>query len=274
MIKLICIDMDGTLYSKQKEIFETTKEALKLAVEHGIQIAIVTGRPINYIMAYEKELQIPISMAGSNGGYILANNTEMRYAIPKVNVLRILQLIQKHQLHVFLKSLHHVFTNMEQSKFFPYDELTSGLPERYQMKTLYSSSLMEHIEHSTEDIYKMIVLGDDPKAVAACRKQIHQNMEVSTFSQEAHHFELSAKDATKGNAIQHIADAFHFTLDEVACIGDSDNDIPMFQASGYRIGMGNASEEIKRISDYITDTCDQDGVGKAIQYLYKKQWKP
>lgn len=270
MIKLICIDMDGTLYSKQKEIFQGTKDALTLAVQQGVQIAIVTGRPINYVMAYRKELPIDIHMAGSNGGFILIRDEKFCLPIQHDDVQAIIDILSANHLHMFLKSQTHIHTNMEQAPFFHYEELTKHLPMDYQMHTIYQ----KHLDAIEEPIYKIIVLGENADTIMCCRKQIHERMDVETFASENHHFELSAANANKGNAIRRIADTLHIQYNEIACIGDSDNDIPMFEACGFRIAMGNANMQIQEMCDYVTSTCEEDGVGKAIRYLYKKQWKP
>lgn len=271
MIKLICIDMDGTLYNKKKEIYESTKQALAIAQLKGIQIAIITGRPINYVMAYAKELDIDVIMSGSNGATIKVHETLLKHPIACIDLLKILHLCETYKLHVFMKGLHKIYTNMKNSNFFQYDELTKDLPTDFQMHTTYVPSLLPIAQTSTMPFYKLIVLGDDQESVIACRNKIHDIVQISTFSQESHHFELTSFDATKGKAVLQIANILHLNSSEIACIGDGDNDIPMFEACGYRIAMGNASDKLKQMSDFVSETCEYDGVGVAVHHILKKQ---
>lgn len=271
MIKLICIDMDGTLYNKKKEIYESTKQALALAYSQGIQIAIVSGRPINYIMAYAKEIGIDIIMTGSNGATIKVQDHFIKHALDQKDLLQILRICEKNKMHIFMKGLNCIYTNMKESNFFQYDELTKELPVEFQMHKSYVPSLVDVIQNSPIPVYKLIVLADCQESVIACRKQIHDAVQVSTFSQDPHHFELSSYEATKGKAITQLADILHLNTEEIACIGDGDNDIPMFEVCGYRIAMGNASETLKQMSNFVSETCENDGVGVAIHHILENQ---
>lgn len=266
-IKLVCIDMDGTIYNKKRVILESTKKALKEAQLNGIKIAIVTGRPLNYIMSYKEQLGDDIIMAGSNGACITVHDTLITHPIKKDELLKIISIIEKYKLSMFVKSLECIFSNTTFCPFGDYEERTKHLPPEYQMKNKIVNDMYTAIKEYPQDIYKMIVLGEDIDIVRKCRKELHEIVEISTFSGEAHHFELTSKDADKGKAVIELARNLKIDTIEVACIGDSNNDIPMFQIAGYRIGMGNANEDICKMSDFITATNENDGVGEALYHI-------
>lgn len=270
MIKLVCIDMDGTLYTKQREILPQTLADIKEAQAKGIQIAIVTGRPINYIMSFQQMLGKDIALAGSNGAYIKVMDKTYTKPITKSALLSIIETIEKYHLHAYVKGLKTIFTNNTFNPFSDYDERTKNLPFEYQMTTEYHSNLYETLLENEDSIYKIIVLGENIDVVTKCRTELHDIAPVSTFSSDAHHFELTSKQADKGTAVKQLADALDIALNEIACIGDSSNDLPMFQICGYRIAMGNAKDEIKAMSDYVSDDHNHNGVGTALLHILTK----
>ena len=82
-----------------------------------------------------------------------------------------------------------------------------------------------------------------------------------------HDFELVASGVDKGKTLALLAMMYGVPLGACAAVGDSDNDLAMLRAVGTPIAMGNASDAIKAQADYVTDTNDEDGVGRAIEKL-------
>ena len=76
--------------------------------------------------------------------------------------------------------------------------------------------------------------------------------------------EFSNLEATKGNAVKFLAKKWEIKKDEIMACGDHDNDIEMLLAAGTKVAMGNATENLKQIADYVTETVDNDGVVKAV----------
>ena len=79
------------------------------------------------------------------------------------------------------------------------------------------------------------------------------------------------RNSDKGEALKIICELNNIDVKESIAIGDGENDIPMFKVSGLSIAMGNAMENVKKVSDFITDSNEQDGVAKAIdKYVGRK----
>ena len=82
--------------------------------------------------------------------------------------------------------------------------------------------------------------------------------------------EVMRNGSTKGDAVRYLANYFGIDKEEVMCIGDSENDLSMIKYAGTGVAMGNASEDIKSVADYVTDTNVNDGVAKAINKFVLK----
>ena len=84
--------------------------------------------------------------------------------------------------------------------------------------------------------------------------------------------EIANKKATKGNAIKFLANKFGYTEREVLAIGDQNNDIEMVKTAGIGVAMGNGTQEIKKIADYVTDSIQNDGFVQAInKFIWDKE---
>ena len=79
--------------------------------------------------------------------------------------------------------------------------------------------------------------------------------------------EFVAQGITKSLALKLIGERNKILCDEMLAFGDEDNDIPMIKLVGYGVAMGNATSEVKKFSDYITGSNDDDGVAQAIEKL-------
>ncbi len=77
--------------------------------------------------------------------------------------------------------------------------------------------------------------------------------------------EINPKGVSKASALERVCEELGITMQQVLAAGDSLNDIKMIQAAGVGVAMGNAQDAIKQAADYVTETNEQDGVGKAIE---------
>ena len=77
--------------------------------------------------------------------------------------------------------------------------------------------------------------------------------------------EIFAKEASKGNALKHLAEKLHISKHEIAYIGGGENDLSAFREAGYRFAMGNAVPELKEKAEVVLPGNDENGVACAIQ---------
>ena len=77
--------------------------------------------------------------------------------------------------------------------------------------------------------------------------------------------EFSNKEASKFCAVKYLQKYWDLKDDEILTIGDQNNDIALLEAGGIKVAMGNASDELKSVADYVTDTVQNDGFVKAAE---------
>ena len=104
------------------------------------------------------------------------------------------------------------------------------------------------------------------KARERTRRIVSEFPELSS-ARTSYYAEIYSSNATKGTALSAVADYLSVSKDEIACIGDGENDITMFQASGLRFAMGNAVPALRSMADVVVSSNNHDGVAEAVRSL-------
>jgi hydroxymethylpyrimidine pyrophosphatase-like HAD family hydrolase len=119
----------------------------------------------------------------------------------------------------------------------------------------------------TEDIAKIVGVGDDHDTVATASSAAHQQFgdHVSAARSQPYYLDITHPHANKGTVVQYLASRYHIPAEQIATIGDMPNDVLMFAHSGLSIVMGNASMEVQRAARRVTTSNDDDGFANAVQ---------
>ncbi len=87
---------------------------------------------------------------------------------------------------------------------------------------------------------------------------------------DASYLEFMAEGVNKGAGLRAAAEALGLKSSEVMAVGDGHNDLPMLRWAGYSVAMGNASAEVKSAADFVTESCDNDGLALILKKLTHK----
>lgn len=267
MIKLIAIDMDGTLLNEKKHIDEAEKEAIHEAIEAGIKIVLCTGRPLYGILPFYEELGL--SELDSEG-YVILNNG---CSIHKTKDWKLIDQVNFtsddiEYLYKFSESYDINFTLVNDTYYFnigrkPTDELIKDAGFVFSDITDIS---LEEAKSGKHKIMKIMFLGD-PEIMADFQEK-NEDIIKSKYSgvlSQSYVYEVFPKDNNKGTGLKKLAEKLGIKQEEVMAIGDGNNDIEMFEYANYSVAMKNATELAKKAAKYETDSNENDGVAKAIR---------
>ncbi|MDU1855219.1 MAG: HAD-IIB family hydrolase, partial [Clostridium baratii] len=150
--------------------------------------------------------------------------------------------------------------------------LNKTLKDEEKVKLIVSDNIKEEIEKFDGEILKGVCADKNNKVnLIKAREELESlNTNMEIVSSWNDNFEVMRNGSTKGDAVRYLANYFGIDKEEVMCIGDSENDLSMIKYAGTGIAMGNASEDIKSVADYVTDTNVNDGVAKAINKFVLK----
>ena len=263
-IKLIAIDIDGTLINSNKEITTFTKEVIHHVRKQGVRVVLCTGRPFLGAQRYVNELGLDLQeeyLITYNGGLI--QNTLTKEVIHHIGLSgndykRIAKLAMEIGTHFHALDFGAIYTsNRDMSRYTGHDSYFTTMPILYRT--------MEEI-HNNDEFTKMMLI-DEPEilddALAKIPAQYFE--EYTIFKSEPYYCEILNKEASKGQAVHRLAASLQLSQHEIMAIGDHPNDLDMVQNAGIGVAMGNAVDEVKNIADYITSTNNEDGVAKAIE---------
>ena len=267
MIKLVAIDMDGTLLNSKKELLEGTKQYFKdfHKKETDTLLVLCTGRPESGIRPYLKDLgylEENHYIISQNGANIYESRTGKRVMdafLDSAAIQKWIELGKKHGISVMGAGVDYYYCfDQGPTEWMEFDvKLVSGKLKRIPTK-----------ESLNTDFYKILLMGDE-----------EQLNEFETFIPEEwrdefyvvrsqkYLVEVLTKGVNKAFGLEKLAQKLNIQPSEIAAVGDAANDIEMLEYAGLAIAMGNASEEVKSISDIVTDTNENNGVIKAIDQL-------
>ena len=263
MKKAIFLDIDGTLIDcmdEMKEISENVKKAIKKVQEKGDYVFIATGRPYALI---DKTI-LDFGFDGfilANGAHIILNDkTVYSEYIDKKFIKNIVTEFEQNNIQYILQG--EVYSYMKESckEFYQYYD-NIGVSRTY-FKDKFN---IEEI-----DVHKLEMLCPNDEIKEMCLRLIKDNPECDYFSSvNKSAIEVYLKKNTKASAILRVIDLLGVKIENTYAFGDGKNDIEMLSTVGCGIAMGNANDEVKKYSNKITDTVQNDGVAKGInQYVY------
>ena len=274
MIKLICIDMDGTLLNSKHEVSEENKAAIKKATEKGVKVAITTGRIFCSARYYSKILGISTPIIASNGAYIREQDSEdiiYSNTIPSSLIVKIYDIITKHSLRINFNTADTLISQYEIPSNHAYKIMNGTLEEKDRVKFYISDNIDDIVERYEGAILKGIVIEEEKlEDLAKAKEELINTLgkELHIVSSATNNFEIMLHSSTKGHGVEMLAQKYDIELKDVMCIGDSENDISMIKVAGTGVAMGNALQIVKDVAAFITDTNENSGVAKAInKYL-------
>lgn len=270
MIKLIAIDLDGTLLHEDKSLSRANIEALHQAHEAGYDIVICTGRPLSGVRPIFETIDLP-----EGDYYMIINNGCTTLSTQNWEIIgkEELSLEDMHRLHVLTKDSDVQLT------LFDMDHYLVVAPEASELVTMDASIVNSKPTPVSEEdlpnlvpIFQAMYVGA-PSAIDAFQAQHEAGLETdfNTVRSQDILFEVLPKGASKASALQALSQTLGYSRDQVMALGDANNDLEMLRFAGYSVAMGNGNAAVKEIADFITLTNDDDGVAHAINKLIETE---
>lgn len=266
MIKLIAIDMDGTLLSSSHIISPLNRKALKTANDKGIKVVLCSGRRIHNLLDYAKELGID-----GEDGFVVGNNGAgaMRIRDNKVVYKNFLTAMEARIIAEVCDSVNANYTiHTFDAAISPRDNIYSKYEAGLNGIDL---TIMHPKKLSDETMVTNILVLDEVEILDGYEKTI-----MDAFSDKYRiirtmpmYLEIMKKDVSKFTGIMAVADLFGIRENEIMSIGDAPNDLEMITFAGIGVAMGNAQKTVKDAADYITRSNDEDGVAYAMNRFLK-----
>jgi Cof subfamily protein (haloacid dehalogenase superfamily) len=258
-IRLVLADVDGTLVTQEKVLTEKSKTAVAKLKEAGITFAITSGRPPGGMQTVIKDLTLTTVVAGFNGGVYVTPRLDpiVTRDLPKDAAARALELITGHGLVAWLYTDTVWFVQDPKGPHVDREAWTVGF------KPEIASDYSTYIGQTA----KIVGVSDDHDAVAACEKVVQEELghQVSAARSQPYYLDVTHPAANKGSVVDFLAAIYLIPPSSIATIGDSPNDVLMFEKSGMSISMGNGSEAVQAEAHFVSHTNEEEGFAYAME---------
>jgi Cof subfamily protein (haloacid dehalogenase superfamily) len=252
-------DVDGTLVTDDKLLTARAQAAVAELRASGILFSIISSRPPRGLRMLIERLGIETPVGGFNGGVIatpdLAVVTEhllsshvARCAVDTLNA---------REVEVWVFSGQNWLLRDPDRPYVPLEQHTVG----------FRPTIVEDFGSALDAAAKIVGVSKDFDLLEQCERDVRVALTSSAFvaRSQRYYLDITHPLANKGVALTEIAKLLGIPLAEIATIGDGSNDVAMFERSGLSIAMGNASPQVQRKADFITDSNRHDGFAKAIE---------
>lgn len=268
--KLVAIDMDGTLLNRNNEISETNKNILKVITEMGIQVVISTGRLFTSARYYAKKLGLITPIIACNGAYVCEyhrNNVLYERPLKTMDIKNVIELLENNNMYYHFYDNENFYTKELKYNSLKYYNWNKKQKKGDKINIEVLKNPLEFIIDEKPTVYKIVVMDKNSDKLNYISKKLINNRNIEVVSSMTKSFDIMDKGVSKGETLRELCKIFSINSDEVIAIGDNHNDISMIKYAKTGIAMGNGEKEVKEMADIVTDTNDNDGVGKALKEL-------
>lgn len=274
-IKIIALDLDGTLLNSDKQLTEENAAALERAAAAGAEIVPATGRFFRGMPEFIQELpylRYVISVNGAQVYDIKNQKTVCSSEMPWERAVSVMERLD--EIDVIYDCYQDGWGWMTKALYDKAEEFAPTIHNLKMIRTLRTPvpELKEYLREKGEGVQKIQIFFKDLNLREKMLKVLPEEFpDLVVTTSIVNNIEINSKGATKGNALNSLAEYLGVLKTETMAFGDDDNDISMLKAAGIGVAMGNAAKEAKEAADYITDSCDNSGVAKAIKHFLENE---
>ncbi|MFW2489900.1 Cof-type HAD-IIB family hydrolase [Clostridium chromiireducens] len=263
-LKMVCLDIDGTLLNSKHEITEKVKSTINVvANEKRIPVILVSARMPKGIKFLQKELGIEEPIICYSGALILDKDNDVlaKEFIDVSNLEEIYKLTSKNNIHMSLYKDDEWYIEELDYWARQESEITNIIPNIINFKELIEKWKKDRLGPNK------ILCMSKPEEINFLKENI-KGINLNIYPSKPTYLEIMPTKASKTSAINCLQKKYNIDRSEIVTMGDNYNDIDMLEYAGIGVAMGNAPEEVKIHADDITLTNDENGVAEAlIKYI-------
>ena len=270
-VKIIALDLDGTLLNSKKQLSSANRAALQRASREGIEIVPATGRIYSGIPAVIRELDFIHYAIVANGARVLRLPEKLPVYMADIPLEQTLEVMR------FLDTfpvIYDCYTENEawvSERFIPMVDTVIPNPRyRKMFRDLRKPvpELKRFLEEKQTGVMKSQILFPDESLRDGYLELLRSRFpNLNITSSVPYNVEINSGDADKGKAVLKLAEYLRVPVEQTVSFGDGLNDLTMLSAAGTAVAMGNAEETVKEKADLVAPDCDSDGVAAMLKTM-------
>ena len=257
MIKLVATDIDGTILIPEGKFKESVKVCIRRLQEKGVKVVLVTGRMNKAAEIIRKELGLKTPVVSYQGGLVQYDGNILyeRY-LSEEQAQKIIKWANEEKIHLNLYNNDTLYSEQDNYEI-----------QRYSSIQHVDYIVKPFSEIKKDKVNKILAIDyNNAEKIDRLEKELPKLFpELYIVKSTPYFLEFSNPEASKYCAVKFLQKYWGFKDDEILTIGDQNNDIALLEAGGIRVAMGNATNELKSVADYITDTVYNDGFISAME---------
>lgn len=271
MKKLLFFDIDGTLCEPGMPVSEPVIAALKEAQKNGHKILLSTGRNLPSIQKFVLDIGFD-GIIASAGGYISVDGQVLAdKKMPQELLDHAIRTFQKYDISYMLETDQGTYANKDSMMRAWGDNLAHANSElrRMMVQLLEGLGMLPLEQYADQSVYKICFIGRDEPSLLKAVEELGDAFETVVQEnmvpgQPKVNGETMAKGVDKGIAVRQVCEYYHVPIEDSIAFGDSGNDLPMLEAAGTSVVMGNAAPGIRACADIVCESCAEDGIAHEL----------
>ena len=275
-IRLLALDVDGTLAARGDEVTPATRAALRRAREAGVVVAIATGRRYRTTLRVVEALGLPVDVVCLGGALVKAGDgtTVHREQFDETDFAAIHGLARRRGQAVVC---HRDSSEGDGPDFVIDGDVEWNTETRvyYQQNDGWGARRDGFGRESCPDALAIGTFGaesemrDLREEVESAHPEVFTPSLVPSHKNRAWYLELTPRDVSKWTGLRALAGRLGLSTDAICAVGDQMNDLPMLREAGMAVAMGNAVDDVKKTAHWVTGRCDRDGIVAVVERILR-----
>jgi Cof subfamily protein (haloacid dehalogenase superfamily) len=265
-IRLVVLDIDGTISGHANEVSEEVKATVKRVQAKGVKVAIATGRMYRSALRFHRAIAADMPLISYQGALIKDPQTNQvvgHWPVAPVHARTLLDDFTPYSdelsIHIYLNDELYVRAITPQTQTYA---------ERSQIEPIVVGDLYAFLEQNPEPT-KVLALSDNPSVITVLLEQLQDRYTADQLyltKSVATYFEATNPIANKGTAVKFMAEELlGLTREQVLVVGDNFNDREMIAYAGIGVAMGDAPAALKAEADWVAPSVEDHGAAVALE---------
>ncbi len=272
LIRLLVLDIDGTINGNSNQINDAVKQAVKAAQSKGVKVAIATGRMYRSALRFHQEIGSDLPLIAYQGAFIKDPVTgsvtrhwpvDLDHALSLIDNFAAFGTTDQLGIHIYIEDQLYVREVTSQTLAYASRSEVEPIPVGDLRQFLLSNAAANKTPPT-----KVLALSDNVDLINELSIKITQRYtpgQLYLTKSVATFFEATNPDANKGTAVRYLAEeVLGLDKSEVMAVGDNFNDLEMLEYAGLGVAMGNAPQGVKDIANWVAPDVEADGAAVAI----------
>ena len=267
-IRMIWVDLDGTLLNSEKQLTAYTREVLKKAIEQEVAVVVATGRPFSGVPDELKHFPGIRYALTANGARIL---DMQKQKVVYENLLsvesseKVIDILRKHHaIHEFFVDGVGYMNEDGLKNVYAYFE-DPHMAEYLQSTRIPVKDVKEKLQTMKCEVDKLQGIFRNQKDKEEALEELNTLSGIVVTASMDNNLEINKEGTNKGLGLLQLGKSLGISREEIMACGDGGNDVEMLKEVGFAVAMANGSDPVKKAADFVTVSNDEDGVAKAIE---------